>query len=74
MKPTLIAGIVLCLLGALALAYGGFSFTHRERVFDVGPFHATAEKRDSIPVPPILGVVALVAGVALVITNRRSRT
>jgi uncharacterized membrane protein HdeD (DUF308 family) len=65
MKPTSLLGILLIVLGGLALAYQGFSYTHQERVLDVGPIHATAEKQEHVPIPPILGGLALVAGVIL---------
>ena len=53
--------------GALALAYQGFTYTHREKVLDVGPIHATAEKHDRISIPPVLGGLALAGGIALLV-------
>jgi uncharacterized membrane protein len=73
MKPISIAGIVLIVLGALALAYKGFSYTRHEQVLDVGPMHITADTKDRVPVSPILGGLALVGGIALlVVGNKRS--
>ncbi|MGC1686198.1 MAG: hypothetical protein WA734_11305 [Candidatus Acidiferrales bacterium] len=69
MKPISIAGILLIVFGALALAYQGFTYTHRERVLDVGPIHATKDTQEHIPIPPILGGVALVAGVVLLVAG-----
>lgn len=70
MKPATIVGILLIILGVIALAYGGFSFTTHEqkRVVDLGPLKvdANVEKEHSLPLPPILGVVGLVGGVVLV--------
>jgi uncharacterized membrane protein len=67
MKPTAWVGIVLIVLGALALAYQGFTYTHREKVLDVGPIHATAEKHDRISIPPVLGALVLAGGFALIV-------
>jgi hypothetical protein len=71
MKPTVLAGIVLIVLGLAALAYEGFSYTSRETVLDIGPLKATAERTRTVPLPPIFGVVAVVAGVALAIAGSR---
>jgi len=71
MKPTLVAGIVLIVLGALALAYQGFSYTDREKIVDLGPIEATAETKKRVPIPPILGAAAIVGGIVLVITGAR---
>lgn len=66
-----LAGIVLVVLGALALAYGGFSYTKREKIIDIGPIEATAETRESVPLPPILGGAALVGGIVLLVVSGR---
>jgi len=71
MKPTLLIGILLIVLGGLALAYQGFTYTHREKVLDVGPIHATADKQDHVSIPPILGGLALVGGIALVFVGAK---
>ena len=75
MKPAGIVGIVLIILGVVALAYGGFSFTTREnkKILDAGPIqlNATVEKERSFPLPPILGVAALAGGVVLVIVGSK---
>jgi drug/metabolite transporter (DMT)-like permease len=71
MKPGAIVGIVLILLGVLGLALGGFSFTHKEKVLDLGPIEATADDKETVPIPPILGVLAVVGGVVLVATSAR---
>jgi hypothetical protein len=60
-----IVAIVLIVLGAISLAYGGISYTRREKVLDIGPIEATAERHKTIPLPPILGGVALAVGVGL---------
>jgi hypothetical protein len=66
MKPITWVGILLIVLGALALAYQGFDYTHRERVMDVGPMHVSREDHDRVSIPPILGGLALVGGIVLV--------
>jgi drug/metabolite transporter (DMT)-like permease len=75
MKPAGIVGILLIILGVVALAYGGFSFTTREnkKLIDAGPIqlNATVEKQRSLPLPPILGVAALAGGVVLLIVGTR---
>ena len=62
-----LAGIVLVVLGVLALAYGGFSYTTREKIVDIGPIEATAETEEHVPLPPILGGAALVGGIVLLV-------
>lgn len=71
MKPVTIVGIALIILGVLALAYQGITYTTREKVIDLGPLKATVEKEKSIPLPPIVGALALVGGVVLVIVGAR---
>ena len=65
------AGIVLIVLGVLALAYQGFTYTTRETVIDIGPIKATAERERTFPLPPILGIVAVAGGVALMFAGSR---
>ena len=74
MKPIAWFGILLIVLGALALAYQGFNYTHQEKVLDVGPIHATAEKQDHVSIPPILGALTLVGGIALLVFGARKKT
>jgi hypothetical protein len=61
-----IFGIILILLGIFALAYQGINYTKREKVLDIGPIHAEKDTTKTIPLPPILGGLSLVCGVALV--------
>jgi hypothetical protein len=74
MKPIVLAGILLVILGVLALAYHGISYTHQEKVLDVGPIHATKETHDRIPIPPTLGGLALVGGCVLLVMGARQKT
>ena len=71
MKALTLAGIVLIALGLVALVYQGFTYTTRETVIDIGPIEATAERERTFPLPPILGIVAVVGGVALVVAGTR---
>jgi len=70
-KSATLLGIVLIVLGALALAYQGFTYTTREKVVDLGPLKVTAEKEKTVPLPPILGALALAGGIVLVIVAAR---
>lgn len=74
MKPVTILGAVLIVLGLAALAYQGITYTSREKVIDIGPLEATAERQKTIPLPPIMGIVAVAAGVALVVVGVRKRS
>jgi len=71
MKPVTIVGVLLIIVGIAGLAFGGFSFTHKEKVLDVGPIEASADKKESLPVPPILGALAIVGGVVLLVAGAR---
>ena len=70
-SPVIVIGVVLIVLGVIALAYQGITYTTREKVLEVGPLKATAEKQHTIPLPPVLGGLALAAGVVLVIAGSR---
>ncbi|MGC2355612.1 MAG: hypothetical protein WA491_06085 [Candidatus Acidiferrum sp.] len=71
MKPAILIGILLIVLGGLALAYQGFNYTHHERVMDVGPMHVTREDHDRVSIPPVLGGLALVGGIVLVFVGAK---
>jgi hypothetical protein len=73
MRPLAMLGIVLIVLGAVALAYQGITYTTKEKVVDLGPLKVEAEKEKTIPLPPILGGVAIVVGLVLLIANARGR-
>jgi len=66
-----LAGIILVVLGVLALAYQGIRYTTREKLIDLGPLNVTASERKTIPLPPIVGGVALAAGIVLILTERK---
>jgi hypothetical protein len=64
-----VLGILLIVLGLAALAYQGFTCTSRETVLDIGPLHATAEREKTVPLPPIVGGIAIASGVVLLIVG-----
>ena len=72
MKTATLVGIVLIVLGIVAFAFQGITYTKREKVVDLGPLHATKEEKKTIPLPPVLGGLALAGGVALVIAGSRT--
>jgi uncharacterized membrane protein len=74
MKSITLIGTLLVILGVLVLAYQGFNYTHQEKVLDVGPIHATVEKHDRISLPPILGGLMLIGGVALLVAGARKKS
>jgi hypothetical protein len=69
-EMTRIFGIVLVVLGLIGLAWGGFSYTQREKVVDVGPIEATTETEKTVPIPPVAGAAAVIAGIALIAMGR----
>lgn len=74
MRPIALAGMALIVAGLMALAYQGITYTSRQTVVDVGPLHATADRQKTLPLPPVLGGVAVVGGVVLLIVGLRKRT
>jgi uncharacterized membrane protein HdeD (DUF308 family) len=73
MKSMTMAGVVLILFGVVALVYQGITYTSRETVLDLGPLHATADRQRTLPLSPVLGVVAVAGGVALLVGGARRR-
>ncbi len=71
MKPVTLVGVALIIVGALALAYQGITYTTREKIIDLGPLKASVDKEKRIPLPPIVGVLALAGGVVLVLGSLR---
>jgi len=69
MRPKIIIAIILIALGIAAFAYQGITYTTREKVVDLGPIQVTAEKTKTIPLPPIVGAIALVGGIVLLVTG-----
>ena len=71
MKTYTLIGIILIVIGVLAFAFQGITYTTREKVVDLGPIQVTAEKSKTIPLPPIVGAIALVGGIVLLIVGSR---
>jgi hypothetical protein len=71
MKFMTIVGIILIVLGVVAFAYQGITYTTREQVVDIGPVEVTKETKKTIPLPPILGGLALASGVVLMVAGAR---
>ena len=71
MRPISMVGIVLIVLGLAALVYQGVTYTSRETVLDIGPVHATADRQKTLPLPPVLGILAVGGGVVLLIVGTR---
>jgi uncharacterized membrane protein len=69
--PLMFIGIALIALGLIALVYQGITYTTREKVVDLGPLKITADKEKTIPLPPILGGLALAGGIVLVVAAAR---
>ncbi len=64
-------GMILIALGLVGIAWGGFTYTTRERVVDIGPIHATRENTHNVPLPPIAGALALMGGILLLVAPRK---
>ena len=72
MKPLVLLGIVLIVLGSVTLVYEGITYTRSRTVVDIGPFEAKLEEKRTIPVPPVLALAALVGGAALIMAGSRT--
>ena len=66
-------GVALIILGVVALAYRGFTYTVPKKEVDLGPVQVTKEEKHTVPLPPILGGLALLGGITLVVTDRRGK-
>jgi hypothetical protein len=71
MKPIAIVGVILIVLGVVALAYQGITYTSKEKVVDLGPLKVEAKREKTIPLPPVLGGLALAGGIVLLIVGSR---
>jgi hypothetical protein len=71
MKSTVLAGLLLVVLGVLVLAFQGITYTKQRKVVDLGPIQATTKTEKHIPLPPILGAAAVLGGVLLVFAGGR---
>ncbi|MFY9269378.1 MAG: hypothetical protein WAO55_06480 [Candidatus Manganitrophaceae bacterium] len=71
MKTNKLFAVILIAVGIAAFAYQGISFTTREKAVDLGPFHVTADKTRTLPLPPIVGAIALVGGIVLLVMETK---
>jgi uncharacterized membrane protein HdeD (DUF308 family) len=71
MKPVTVIGVILIVVGIVALAYQGITYTTSERVVDLGPLKVETQREKTIPLPPVAGAAALVVGVILVVVSAR---
>jgi hypothetical protein len=71
MKTYTLIGIVLIIIGIIAFAYQGITFTTREKVVDIGPIHMTADKERTLPLPPIVGGISIVGGIVLLVLGKK---
>ncbi|HET7373257.1 MAG TPA: hypothetical protein VFJ20_07710 [Gemmatimonadaceae bacterium] len=68
-----IAGIILIILGIIGLVYGGITYTRRRDTVSIGPITATVNQRETVPISPVAGAIALVVGIGLVVAGGRRR-
>jgi hypothetical protein len=73
MRPLTLIGIAFVVLGALIIVYQGISYTRTEKIFDLGPVHANKETHERIPLPPIIGGVALLSGVVVLVVGAKQK-
>ncbi|MEI6534476.1 MAG: hypothetical protein WCN98_03970 [Verrucomicrobiaceae bacterium] len=71
MKTNTILGVILIVIGIVAFAYQGITYTTNEKAIDLGPIQVTAEKKHTFPLPPVVGGIALVGGILLLLRNNR---
>jgi hypothetical protein len=71
MKTSTVFAIILIVVGIMAFAYQGFSYTTREKVVDLGPLQVTTERTRTLPLPPIVGMIAAVSGLVLLVVGRK---
>jgi hypothetical protein len=72
MNGRIILAIALIVIGVISLGYQGFSYTTQKKVVDIGPIQASKSEHHTIPLPPIVGTIALIGGVLVLISNRRT--
>ena len=65
-------GMILIAIGLVGLAWGGITYTTREKVVDIGPIHATRDETHNVPLPPIAGALALVGGIVLMVAGNKN--
>ncbi|KGO33027.1 MAG: DUF3185 domain-containing protein [Desulfoprunum sp.] len=73
MKATLIVAIFLIAIGVVAFVYQGITYTTREKVVDIGPLQVTADTTRTLPLPPIIGAIALIGGIVVLVVGTRKK-
>ena len=71
LNPIMLVGVALIVLGIVAFAYQGITYTSREKIIDIGPIQATADTQKTIPLSPLLGGLTLVGGIVLVVVGAK---
>ena len=71
MSSRAVTGILLIVIGVIALTYHGFTYTSRDKIIDLGPIQASADRQHTVPLPPIVGGIALAAGIVLLVMSKR---
>lgn len=71
MKTYTVAAIILIVIGIMAFAYQGITYTTKDKVIDIGPIEMTAENTKTFPLPPIVGAIALVGGIVLLVVGKK---
>lgn len=71
MKPYTLLGIVLIVIAAIAFGYQGISYTSKEKVVDLGALQVSADRTRTLPLPPIVGGIALVGGIVLLVMGSK---
>ncbi len=71
MNGRTLLGVALIVLGVIALVYQGFTYTTHKKVLDIGPIQATKEEHQTVPIPPIIGAVAVISGIAVLALGRK---
>jgi uncharacterized membrane protein YidH (DUF202 family) len=70
MNGRMLLGVALIVIGIIALVYQGFTYTTHKKVLDIGPIQATKEEHQTVPVPPVIGIIAVISGVAVLALRR----
>lgn len=71
MRTNTLLGLILIVIGIVAFAYEGITYTTREKVIDLGPVQMTAERTKTLPLPPIVGAIALIGGIVLLVAGSK---
>jgi drug/metabolite transporter (DMT)-like permease len=73
MNGRMLLGVVLIVFGVVALAYQGFTYTMPKKEVEVGPIHVTKDEKHTVPLPPIVGALAVIGGIAVLAVDRRAQ-